>query len=150
LSKNIFRENKQLGNFQCILPKNIKKNWIFSPFFDLSYTKGLVAVCHSFCLFFVFITYSTDIHSITFIQSIYPSPFAGDFLHLLIAFFKLSGKNPPCGTEPRIELGPALQQADALPTKPRRTLHILYNNRPLYLFVQRLVPIRSEGEVHIT
>jgi hypothetical protein len=29
--------------------------------------KGLVAVCHSFCLFFVFITNSTDIHSITFI-----------------------------------------------------------------------------------
>jgi hypothetical protein len=23
---------------------------------------------------------------------------------------------PPCGAEPRIELGPALQQADALPT----------------------------------
>ncbi len=49
------------------------------------YIKGLVAVCHTFCLFFLFITYSTDIHSITFIQSTYPSPFAGAFLHLLIA-----------------------------------------------------------------
>jgi len=29
---------------------------------------------------------------------------------------------PPCGAEPRIELGPALQQADALPTEPRRTI----------------------------
>ena len=29
---------------------------------------------------------------------------------------------PPCGAEPRIELGPALQQADALPTEPRRTM----------------------------
>jgi hypothetical protein len=28
----------------------------------------------------------------------------------------------PCGAEPRIELGPALQQADALPTEPRRTM----------------------------
>ncbi len=33
----------------------------------------------------------------------------------------LSGQTPPCGAEPRIELGPALQQADALPTEPRRT-----------------------------
>jgi hypothetical protein len=30
-------------------------------------------------------------------------------------------ETPPCGAEPRIELGPALQQADALPTEPRRT-----------------------------
>jgi hypothetical protein len=30
---------------------------------------------------------------------------------------------PPCGAEPRIELGPAFQQADALPTVPRRTIH---------------------------
>jgi hypothetical protein len=29
----------------------------------------------------------------------------------------------PCGAEPRTELGPALQQADALPTEPRRTIH---------------------------
>ncbi len=29
---------------------------------------------------------------------------------------------PPCGAEPRIELGPALQQADALPTEQRRTM----------------------------
>ncbi len=35
-------------------------------------------------------------------------------------FSALWGK-PPCGAGPRIELGPALQQADALPTEPRRT-----------------------------
>jgi hypothetical protein len=29
---------------------------------------------------------------------------------------------PPCGAEPGIELGPAFQQADALPTEPRRTM----------------------------
>jgi hypothetical protein len=48
--------------------------------------KGLVTGCHSFCLFFIFfITYSTDIHSITFIQSTYPSSLAGASLHILIA-----------------------------------------------------------------
>jgi len=29
-------------------------------------------------------------------------------------------ETPPCGGELRIELGPALQQADALPNEPRR------------------------------
>ncbi len=76
-----------------------------------------MAGCHSFCLFFhIFITY---IH--TFIQShlsiiirrgFPPSP------HRLSAQWE----NPPCGAEPRIELGPALQQADALPTEPRHTI----------------------------
>ncbi len=48
--------------------------------------KGLAAQCHSFCLF-VFITYSTDIHSITFIQFTYPSPLAGASLHCLFSAF---------------------------------------------------------------
>jgi hypothetical protein len=59
----------------------------------------------------------TFIPSITFIQS----PFAEASLHFLIASL-LSGETPPCGAEPRIELGPALQQAGALPTVPRRTI----------------------------
>ncbi len=66
-------------------------------------------------IFHIFITYSTDIHSIaviTFTQSAYPSPFAEASLHLLITL----------KAQPRIELGPALQQADALPTEPRRTI----------------------------
>jgi hypothetical protein len=63
--------------------------------------KGLVTGCHSFCLFFIFY----NIHSITFIQYIYPSPFADASLHFLIACL-LSGEKPPCGAEPRIELGP--------------------------------------------
>jgi hypothetical protein len=62
----------------------------------------------------------TFIHSITFIHYIYPSLFAEVSLHFLIASL-LSGETPPCGAEPRIELGPALQQAGALPTVPRRT-----------------------------
>jgi hypothetical protein len=55
------------------------------------------------------------------IPYIHPSPFAEASLHFLIALV-LSGEKPPCGAEPRIELGPALQQADALPTEPRRTM----------------------------
>jgi hypothetical protein len=31
-------------------------------------------------------------------------------------------ERPPCGAEPGIELGPAFQQADALPSEPRRTI----------------------------
>ncbi len=76
-----------------------------------------MAGCHSFCLFFIF--FITYIH--TFIQlhssiairwGLSPSP------HCL----KAQWEDPPCGAEPRIELGPALQQADALPTEPRRTI----------------------------
>ncbi len=50
--------------------------------------KGLVAVCHSFCLFFIF----SNIHTI--IQSHSYSTFAEASLHLLIAC-KLSGKDLP-------------------------------------------------------
>ncbi len=60
---------------------------------------GLVAVCHSFCLFFIF----SNIHAI--IQSHSYNTFAEASL-LLIAC-KLSGTDrPPFGAEPRIELGP--------------------------------------------
>jgi hypothetical protein len=69
----------------------------------------------SFCLFFIFYSKHTFIHPMTFIQYIYPSPFAEASLHFLIACL-LSGETPPCGAESRIELGPALQQADALST----------------------------------
>ncbi len=55
------------------------------------------------------------------ISYIHPSPLAEASLHFLIALV-LSGEKPPCGAEPRIELGPAFQQADALPTEPRRTM----------------------------
>ncbi len=105
--------------------------------------KGLVAVCHSFCLFFVFITYSTDIHSITFIQSKLirrhlPGPFS-----ISSSLCKLSGKNPPCGAEPRVELGPALQQADALPTEPRRRFS------HLHVDLVGPLPTSQEGYSHL-
>ncbi len=58
-------------------------------------------------------------HSISFIQHILTiaipwglSPFP----------HRSSVGQPPCGAEPRIELGPALQQADALSTEPRRPI----------------------------
>jgi hypothetical protein len=73
-------------------------------------------------LFFVYFSYffiHTYIHSLNHIHTI----------HLSIAIrwglshrLKAQWENPPCGAEPRIELGPALQQADALPTEPRRTI----------------------------
>ncbi len=71
--------------------------------------------------FFIFYNIHTFIHLITFIQYIYPSPFGKASLHFLIACL-LSGETPPCGAKPRIELGPALQQADSLPAEPRRTI----------------------------
>jgi hypothetical protein len=61
-------------------------------------------------------------HTYTFIQSHYsvtvrrdisPSP------HRLSAQWE----KPPCDAEPRIEFGPAPQQADALPTEPRRSIN---------------------------
>ncbi len=36
---------------------------------------------------------------------------------------KAQWEKTPCGAEPRIELRPAVQQADVLPTEPRRTEH---------------------------
>ncbi len=67
-------------------------------------------------LFIFHSLYHTYNHPITFIQYIRrglsPSP------HRLTAQWD----RPPCGAEPRIELGPAFQQADALPTEPRRTV----------------------------
>ncbi len=90
--------------------------------------KGLVPECHSFCLFFI-----------------YPSAFAKASLHFLIACL-LSGEKPPCGAEPRIEFGPALQQADELPTEPHRRIissqHFSWN----YLFQDnfRKICVRQE------
>jgi hypothetical protein len=52
---------------------------------------------------------------------IHPSPLAEVSLRHLIAG-QLSGKKSLLGAEPGIELGPALQQADALPSELSRTL----------------------------
>jgi hypothetical protein len=82
------------------------------------YTKGLKVWWQDatlFCLFFIFLyhTYIHTIHlSVAIRWGLSPSP------HRL----KAQWEDPPCGAEPRIELGPALQQADALPTEPRRTI----------------------------
>jgi hypothetical protein len=79
-----------------------------------------VAVATLFIYFVIFNTCIPNrIH--TMIPYIHPFPFAEASLHFLIALV-LSGDKPPFGAEPRIELGPALQQADALPIEPRRTI----------------------------
>ena len=79
---------------------------------------GLVAIATFFYIFFLLQSHT---FIITFVQYTHPSSFAEASLHFLIALV-LSGEKPPCGAEPRIELGPAFQQADALPTEPRRTI----------------------------
>ena len=85
-------------------------------------TKGLVAVATLF-IYFVFFNTCIPNHIHTMIPYIHPSPFAEASLHFLIALVP-SGEKPPCGAEPRIELVPAFQQADAIPTEPRRTIQL--------------------------
>ncbi len=74
--------------------------------------------CHSFCLFLIFYNIHTFIQShlyITFSVAIRRGHSSS--LHRLYARWE----KPPCCVEPRIELWPAFQQADVLPTEPRRT-----------------------------
>ncbi len=61
--------------------------------------KCLVAWCHSFCLFFIFYNILTYIHTITFIQDIYPSPFAEASLHFFIACLLSGGTSLWCRAE---------------------------------------------------
>jgi hypothetical protein len=72
-----------------------------------------------FCLFFIFYNIHTFIQSHSYITFIHRHS-----LRLLSISSSLSAQwgTPPCAAEPRIELGPALQQADALPTEPRRII----------------------------
>ncbi len=86
-----------------------------------------MAVATLLIYFVIFITCIPN-HIHTMISYTHPSPFAGASLHFLIAFV-LSGEKPPCGAKPRIELGPAFQQADAQPTEPRRTILKYYSYR---------------------
>jgi hypothetical protein len=73
-------------------------------------------------LFVYFSYFITNIHSsyhthlsVTICRGLSPS------LHRLSAQWE----KPPCGAEQRIELGPALLQADALTTESRRTIIFL-------------------------
>jgi hypothetical protein len=67
---------------------------------------------HYATLFNIYYFYNTIIHSL-------PKPFL--YLHR----FSAQQEKPPQGAaEPRIELGPALQQADALRTELRYTLRV--------------------------
>ncbi len=89
---------------------------IKEPFEQLINTKGLVAGCHSYRLFFIFFIFIQSHSYNTFIR--HHSPGSLSMSSSLVAQWE----KPPCGAELRIELGPALQQADALPTEPRRTI----------------------------
>jgi hypothetical protein len=89
-----------------------------SPFFPFYIFFGLVAGCHSFCLFSYFITYT---HSFNHIHTVHLSIAFhwGLSLHFFIAC-PLSGKDLP--VVPSRESNSNLHQADALPTEPRRTI----------------------------
>ncbi len=80
--------------------------------FKWSIIKGLVALCHSFLTFIIFNihSYNTVIHSFILHHFLY--------LHR----FSDQQEKPLWGANPRIELGPAIQQADALLIEPRHTL----------------------------
>jgi hypothetical protein len=96
LPRNIPRISRTLGKLFYILShlreENLKVWWHDATLFV--YFSYLFYYIHKF------------IHSITFIQYIYPSPFVEASLHFLIACL-LSGETPPCGAEARIELEPA-------------------------------------------
>ncbi len=72
---------------------------------------GLVAWSHSFLVFFI-----TYIHTVIHIHT--------HSFHLLHYRFLIAVRSEDLhwGVETRFELGAALQQPDALPTEPRRTL----------------------------
>ncbi len=99
--------------YHCLILNSFSILNEISPLVNI---KGLVAGCHSFCLFFIYFIH-TYIHSITIHSSVSIRWSLSPFHHRLYAQWG----RPPCGAEPRIELAPALQQADALPTEPRRT-----------------------------
>jgi hypothetical protein len=74
-------------------------------------------------LFFVYFSYFTAyIHSFDHIHTIHLSVAICRGLSPSPHRFVSSVGRPSCGAEPRIEPGPALQQADVLPTEPRRTI----------------------------
>ncbi len=80
------RRRTKLTNNQC----NLNRLCSMSPCGVCSSLKGLVAGCHSFCLFFIFLYIHTFIQS----QFIHPSPFAEASLHFFIACM-LSGEDLP-------------------------------------------------------
>jgi hypothetical protein len=74
-----------------------------------------------FSYFFYFLLH-TYIHSFNHIHTIHLSIAIRGGLSPSPHCLKAQWEDPPCGAEPGIELGPALQQADALPTEPRRAI----------------------------
>ncbi len=74
---------------------------------------------------------------------IHPSPFAEACLLVSSSILRSAREEPPWDAEPRIELGPALQQAVALPTELRRILtelrHILIELRRILIELRRIL-----------
>ncbi len=84
--------------------------FVSPPKYKWSIIKGLVALCQSFLIFIIFNihSYNTIIHS--FILHHFPRP-----VFLYLHRFSDQQEKPLWGANPRIELEPAMQQADPLP-----------------------------------
>ncbi len=87
--------------------------------------------------FLTFIIFTTHSHSTTHIHSSFA------IRRGLSSCILIAREEPPWDAEPRIELGPALQQADALPTELRRILtelrRILTELRPILIELRRIL-----------
>ncbi len=84
--------------------------FVSPPNYKWSIIKGLVALCQSFLTFIIYNihSYNTIIHS--FILHHFPRP-----VFLYLHRFSDQQEKPLWGANPRIELRPAIQQADPLP-----------------------------------
>jgi hypothetical protein len=80
-----------------------------------NFFKGFMARCHSFFYIFYYINSFLHIHSINLSVALAE-------LHSIFLIAVRSEEGLHWGAEPRIELGAALQQPDALTSEPRRTL----------------------------
>jgi hypothetical protein len=76
-------------------------------------------------MFLICIIFNNHSHSYNY-TFIYPSPFAEACLLVSSSLLSSAREEPTSGAEPRIEVGPDLQQADALPNDLCRTLQMSY------------------------
>jgi len=107
--------------YQLKNAKNVRKTEKRNSTFSIYFLKVWWQDATLFDLFYDFWLYSTYIHTITFVHYSHPSPVAEvhlQFPHCLRAQWE----KPPWGAEPRFELGPAIQQASALPIELRCSL----------------------------
>ncbi len=87
--------------------------------YDMRNCANILKVWWHDATLFVYFSYLSNIHSFNHIHTIHISVAIRWGLSPYLHRLKAKWEKPPCGAEPRIELGPAVQQADVLPTEPR-------------------------------